>query len=1345
MSLRHLFGPVTGTFADQNLHAQRRSGLCLAFGPDGGADVAVRSTDSWEDVRRRFPDGWEPDFLALNLAYGFVPAFLWRAPLPKVGLATDWNLLWHYYRGRLPRCDLVLTDGAGAEALAREGIAARAANLYGCERMFVEETAPPAGLRDVDVLFVGNLNPAVQRERAPWLARLAQLGRRWRVQVRTGIFGEAYRRLLNRARIVFHFSARGKLGRRAFEAANAGALIFQEEGNRELPAYFRDRQECVYYRPDNLEELIGHYLEHEQERLALTEAARARARSCRFEDLWQEQVDEIERGWPGLRDRAGRPDLADAWQDLSTRSWQALAGGRFEDAALVADLEREWKAAPDAAPIANMAGCMLWRQGRARSPAGVLGEVAAEFFRRALAVQPGFVLAGLNLAEALEAAGRRAEAVETARRTLEAVHRAVELDPASLEGLPLCQAFDSLHVEWERAAWAAAGRSGAEARAKRDLILWKLHGLLAAWTGELPHFYEAALRRPELPGGLAALGAALVRADRVQEAVEHLRRAVADNPLDREAARALFHALAVANDPEGRRRLGDDRRLLARAAPQIVPAESWFAEPRPRGNELASVIVLCGNRLEGTRPCLESILRHTRPPYELILIDNGSDDGARAYLEEVRRRPGPARVEVMRPEGNLGFAKGCNQGLARARGRYVAFLESHAALTPGWLECLAALALHEWPSVGLVGPVTNAALGPQGVAVDYRGLEDLDAFAARRRRAWSGRMAPVNRLSGFCLLTLREVLDRVGGLDERFDLGSFADADLCLRVREAGLRLLLAQDVFVHHGGCDTEAPAADARRRTDQDLDRFQAKWGAELAAAFQPPPPAEAAEAAAPAPHGDGEPVPVVAPALADDPARTGVSLCMIVRNEEANLPDCLRTAEGLFDEIVVVDTGSTDGTREAARRFGAKVFEFPWVDSFGAARNESVRCASGKWIMWLDADDRLDADNRERLRKVLAGLGEERDAYAVQVRSVLDADRTAFRLLDQVRIFRNLAAIRWDYRIHEQILPAVNRAGGVVRWTDVIVDHVGYQDAALRRRKLERNLRLLELDDAERPDDSFSLFNLGWTLLDLGRIADALPRLRRSLETARPDSSILRKLHHLLAVAQRQLGAPEEALQACREGLQRFPDDAELLLEEGLMLRDRGDLAGAELSWSRLFEPRQGKYFSSEEVGLRGFRTRQLLAEIFARQERWAEAEVQWRAALEERPDFEPAWQGLAELYLRLGRWADLEELLQKLDGRGVAPPKVGWLRARGQVQRKEHAAARRTLAEVIARDPQALGPRVLLSQALLQEGRNWPAAEKALLDVLELDAENKDAQHNLQVLKRQRGRPAPALSL
>jgi hypothetical protein len=101
-------------------------------------------------------------------------------------------------------------------------------------------------------------------------------------------------------------------------------------------------------------------------------------------------------------------------------------------------------------------------------------------------------------------------------------------------------------------------------------------------------------------------------------------------------------------------------------------------------------------------------------------------------------------------------------------------------------------------------------------------------------------------------------------------------------------------------------------------------------------------------------------------------------------------------------------------------------------------------------------------------------------------------------------------------EQTLPAVNRVGGAVRWTDIIVDRVGYQDVSVRRGKLERNLALLELDHADMPDDAFTLFNLGWALMDLGRTQEALGG--RSLEKSTPDSSIICKLFYPIAVVRR-----------------------------------------------------------------------------------------------------------------------------------------------------------------------------------------------------------------------------------
>src|SRR5262249_3531843 len=172
MPLRYLFGPVNADFAGRKLAGPRRAGACLAFDRDGTTDLKVGPGDGWDDVRARLPPGWRPDFVALRLDYAAVPACPWSAPVPLVALAGDWELLWHLYRRRLPGCELVLADGPGAERLGRAGLAhVRAANLAGLPNDFLEGPWPE-GPRDLDVLFVGNLSPAVQRPRLPHLAPL---------------------------------------------------------------------------------------------------------------------------------------------------------------------------------------------------------------------------------------------------------------------------------------------------------------------------------------------------------------------------------------------------------------------------------------------------------------------------------------------------------------------------------------------------------------------------------------------------------------------------------------------------------------------------------------------------------------------------------------------------------------------------------------------------------------------------------------------------------------------------------------------------------------------------------------------------------------------------------------------------------------------------------------------------------------------------------------------------------------------------------------------------------------------------------------------------------------------
>ena len=104
---------------------------------------------------------------------------------------------------------------------------------------------------------------------------------------------------------------------------------------------------------------------------------------------------------------------------------------------------------------------------------------------------------------------------------------------------------------------------------------------------------------------------------------------------------------------------------------------------------------------------------------------------------------------------------------------------------------------------------------------------------------------------------------------------------------------------------------------------------------------------------------------------PGKARTSLTMIVKDEQDNLPHCLSSVVGLFDEIVIVDTGSIDRTPEIAREFGARVFDFVWVDDFAAARNAALARATGDYVFWLDADDVVDPPEREKLRALLDGL--------------------------------------------------------------------------------------------------------------------------------------------------------------------------------------------------------------------------------------------------------------------------------------------------------------------------------------------------------------------------------------
>ncbi len=216
--------------------------------------------------------------------------------------------------------------------------------------------------------------------------------------------------------------------------------------------------------------------------------------------------------------------------------------------------------------------------------------------------------------------------------------------------------------------------------------------------------------------------------------------------------------------------------------------------------------------------------------------------------------------------------------------------------------------------------------------------------------------------------------------------------------------------------------------------------------------------------------------------------ISLCMIVRNEEENLPKSLAPIASYFDEVVVIDTGSTDGTRALARQYGAKVFDLPWKDDFADARNETIARASGDWILWFDADNWITPQDAAKIRGLI-------DAEKNKVFWLTEVVEPRGERLIQKRIFPNLPQFRFAGRIHEQLVHPSEGIRFVM--TDIEIHHWGYVDKELLRQKGLRNLKILKEILEENPGDFFAHFNIARCFENFRQFAKARVHLRKVLQ--------------------------------------------------------------------------------------------------------------------------------------------------------------------------------------------------------------------------------------------------------
>jgi hypothetical protein len=265
--------------------------------------------------------------------------------------------------------------------------------------------------------------------------------------------------------------------------------------------------------------------------------------------------------------------------------------------------------------------------------------------------------------------------------------------------------------------------------------------------------------------------------------------------------------------------------------------------------------------------------------------------------------------------------------------------------------------------------------------------------------------------------------------------------------------------------------------------------------------------------------------------------LSLCMIVRNEESHLARCLESVKTLAGQMVVVDTGSTDATVSIAKSFGAEVHSFDWCRDFSAARNASLIPATGRWIQVLDADEWLAEPHAKRVGDL--SPGEPLHAYDLVQRSTTASGEVLRNSM--VRLFPNRAGIRFEHKIHEDVMGGLRREGVPVLKTDIEIEHSGYVDAGVLAAKSRRNRSILEALVAEGcpPDQEPHMrFNLARTFYDEGRIAEALVQFEWCVANSPKDSRLSRMCELRAADCLFLLGRRAEALAR----LPQFPHPGE-----------------------------------------------------------------------------------------------------------------------------------------------------------------------------------------------------------
>ncbi len=298
------------------------------------------------------------------------------------------------------------------------------------------------------------------------------------------------------------------------------------------------------------------------------------------------------------------------------------------------------------------------------------------------------------------------------------------------------------------------------------------------------------------------------------------------------------------------------------------------------------------------------------------------------------------------------------------------------------------------------------------------------------------------------------------------------------------------------------------------------------------------------------------------------SSLSVCMIVKNEAKNIGRCLESIVDIANEIIVVDTGSIDNTKEIAKKYGATLYDFKWIDDFSKARNYSINKATGDWILILDGDDEFEKQDADKLLDIINNSNQG-DIFIFNTICYLgDAPGNEKIMNVNIRLFKNKPQFRYQGRIHEGIRP--QNKDVITQFSDIRIYHYGYINTCVKdQNKRERNMRILKKELEENPTNPYWLFCIGNEYFALNQLDKALEYFLSSYEKCNIQDIYVPKVLIRIIMIYDSLGNPNEALKYIDETLSHYPQYTDVEFLRGGIYHKLGYITKAIKSFQRCIE--------------------------------------------------------------------------------------------------------------------------------------------------------------------------------